>query len=173
MSDEDLAAKRITMKDAPIKKVNFPKLSKPMTTHDIFKPKADIPEDPKAPGGPMITTGNVDRIMEQAAMRSRMGKARAAKMDKMKEEIEARTEADEKKEKIKAAAKKAKSEEKPKPEKKEAPESPPEVQPEVSDAPDTPGKEVKPDPLKEAVEKETKKETTRKSYKTKKKDEDK
>ncbi len=163
MTNDDLAAKRITMRDAPVKKANIPKLSKPMTTHDLYHPVADIPKDPKAPGGPMITTGNVDRIMEQAAMRSRMGKARAAKMDKLKEEIEARAEAEEKKEKIKAAAKKAK------PEEKKAPESPPEAQP---DASDTPGKEVKPDPLKEAVDKASKEPATRKSYKTKKKDED-
>ena len=166
--------KRITMRDAPIKKIDFPKLSKPMTTHDLFKPKADIPKDPKAPEGPMITTANVEKIREQAAMRTRMEKARAAKMDKIKEELETREKAEEKKEKVKSKPKpapKAKTEEKAKPEEKKAPESPPEAKPEVPEASDTPDKEGKPDPLKEAVDKANKQTSTRKSYTTKKKEE--
>jgi len=157
----------ITMRDAPVKPEGIPEISKPITTHDIFNPEVEYPKNPREPAGPMITTGNVEQIREQAAMRSRMEKARAARMEKIKQELEAKAEAEKKKEKAKPKPKLVK---KPEPETKKAPESEPEAKPEVASMPEDTEKEAKPDPLKEAVETEIKKTSVRKKYTTKKKE---
>lgn len=162
--------KILTMHDHPLQKPEIKKLSKPLMTHDLFKPK---PQDPKTfdrPKGPMITTGNIDEIREQAAIKKRMEKARAAKLDKIKEDIKAEKAAEEKKKKS-PVEKKAKTEEKSKAAEKKGPESLSEAKTEESKASDKDEKEKKPDALTDAVEAEVEKTGAKKSYSTKKKEE--
>jgi len=143
----------ITMQDAPVKPEGIPQISKPITTHDIFNPEVDYPKNPREPAGPMITTGNVEQIREQAAMRARMEKARAARMEKIKRELEAKAEAEKKKEKTKPKPKTVK---KPEPETKKATESEPEAKTEAASVSEDTKEEAKP--------------SVRKKYTTKKKE---
>lgn len=159
-------AKLITMRDAPVNPLKEEKKLNILTTRETFKPTPEHTLDAEGkpkfsePKGPFISTRNMAQLQREAELKKKMEKVREAKIEKIKEELQAKKEVDEK-------VKEAKPRKKAEPKKKKEPESPPEP---ISEEPK--GLSIPDIGEKAEIGAEPQKTTTRKKYTTKKEKKD-